>query len=140
MLNKILLMIICFFVISIAGGRFPDKKKTPGNVDPCITLMWVCNKFTDSTLPSFKNVIQAYKNYSIDIQDKRYSLDHLVPLNLGGTNDVSNLWPMNNIDFLVKKKIEENIFYCVCNGFIGLKEAQYILCNDWASWQIGCVK
>jgi len=45
----------------------------------------------------------------------------------------------DSIDFLVKKKIEENIFYCVCNGFMGLKEAQYILCNDWASWQIGCL-
>ena len=139
MLNKTLLIIFLFIFTSL-GSVLPNKNKTPGNVDPCVTIVWVCNHFTDSSYPLFKNIKAAYRNYGIDINDKRYSLNHLIPMNLGGTNEISNLWPMMNIDFYFKKKIEENIFHCVCYGFITLKEAQYILRTDWTSWKIDSFK
>ena len=58
-------------------------------------------------------------------------LDHLVPLELGGSNDMSNFWveagPIPN----PKDKVENRLHHEVCTGKISLRAAQVAIAGNW---------
>jgi len=63
-----------------------------------------------------------------------YELDHLIPLELGGDNSASNLWPepyhgANNAD--VKDHLENHLHELVCSGQVELGTAQHVMAGDW---------
>ena len=73
---------------------------------------------------------------------KRVEYDHLVPLSLGGSNDVSNLWPQISDLSLVdehnsKDAVELRVWRAVCAGpadkRVPLVAAQEALARDWQS-------
>ncbi len=124
----------------LTGGILPNSKVTPGDIDKVVMTDWVCNKQVDD-LPIYKrDIVIAFRHYGVDVNDKNYRLDRLVPINLGGTNNVKNLWPMKATDFYKKKAVEKDLFRCICNGFISLKEAQKVLITNWESWNIDSLK
>jgi hypothetical protein len=131
-------MFLC--IINLESGSLPDLKKTPGDIVPGIMLSWVCNKWCDSTPPSIQIITKVYKSYGIQISDKSYSINKLVPASLGGSNDIKNLWPIKATDLYSKKKVEKDLFRCVCNGLMPLKEAQSILIMNWKAWNIDSLK
>jgi hypothetical protein len=61
----------------------------------------------------------------------RGELDHLVPLELGGSNDLSNLWleagPIPN----PKDRVEDRLHGEVCSGVLPLRTAQEEIARDW---------
>jgi len=54
-----------------------------------------------------------------------YVIDHLVPLELGGSNDVRNLWPQPRNEARAKDRIEDELHETVCSGRIRLVDAQH---------------
>ncbi len=63
-----------------------------------------------------------------------YELDHLIPLELGGDNTASNLWPepyhgTNSAD--VKDHLENRLHALVCDQQVGLREAQQAFAGNW---------
>jgi hypothetical protein len=64
-------------------------------------------------------------------RDVRGELDHLIPLELGGSNDLSNLWveagPVPN----PKDAVEHRLHNEVCAGQITLHLAQERIAADW---------
>lgn len=140
MFIKICFILMVFCIINIGSGSLPDSKKTSGDVIPGTMLSWICNKWIDSTPPSMQTILKVYKSYGISINDKSYSIDHLVPISLGGSNDIKNLWPIKSIDLYHKRKVEKDLFRCVCNGLMPLKEAQAILIINWKAWNIDSLK
>ncbi len=83
-------------------GRLPDRRCTPGAVDPAVTQAdirsTICSpgyaegvRPPESQTEAFK-FGQAYPAYGITASTGS-ELDHLVPLELGGANDAANLWP-----------------------------------------------
>jgi hypothetical protein len=140
------MMAIKFFIsllllyVALGSGTLPDPKKTPGDIIPGTALCWVCNKWIDSYPIPMKSIITVYKNYKININDKSYSINRLIPVSLGGSNDIKNLWPIRSIDLYRKIKVENDLFRCVCNGLMPLKEAQAILVMNWKAWNIDSLK
>ena len=62
-------------------------------------------------------------------------LTTLIALELGGSNDIRNLWPQpkntkpwNN---KAKNQLEARLHSMVCNGTISLGEAQQAIAHDW---------
>src|SRR5207249_79764 len=58
-----------------------------------------------------------------------FEVDHLVPLELGGSNDLANLWPepLRSSDgngALDKDSIENQLHDLVCSGQVALSDAQ----------------
>jgi len=57
-----------------------------------------------------------------------------VSLELGGSNDIANLWPEAAVPkpgFHEKDKVENYLHNQVCNGSITLKQAQIEIATNW---------
>ena len=122
------------------GGRLPDRRCTPGAVDPAVTQAdigsTICvSGYTDGVRPpesqteAFK-FDQAYPAYDI-VAGTDSELDHLVPLELGGANDAANLWPEPGPVPNRKDAVEDALNQAVCDGQIGLARAQRAIARNW---------
>ena len=60
-----------------------------------------------------------------------YECDHIVPLALGGSNEVANLWPQPNVEAAKKDRLEVAMQRLVCAGVLPLPQAQREIADDW---------
>jgi hypothetical protein len=64
----------------------------------------------------------------------RLEIDHIVSLELGGSNDIANLFP-ERLDaqpgYRVKDRLENRLHAMVCAGSIGLGAAQRSIAANW---------
>ena len=58
-------------------------------------------------------------------------IDHIVSLELGGSNSVANLYPERAPGFHVKDKLENRLHQMVCSGTITLRAAQQGIATNW---------
>jgi len=120
-----------------AQEALPDTDCTPGDIIPSATKEIVC---TPGYARSVRDVPQSVKNrayaeYGVKSHvSGQYEVDHLVSLELGGSNDISNLWPeaaSPRPGFHEKDKVENYLHDQVCSGAISLKEAQIEIATNW---------
>ena len=57
--------------------------------------------------------------------------DHLISLELGGSNDPKNLWPEPIADAHVKDRLENYLHAQVCAGSMNIKDVQNRIATDW---------
>lgn len=121
-------------------GQLPDPRCTPGSIDPIVTQAdigsTICKKgWTTTVRPPesqtewFKYHV-AYPAYGTPRSEKT-ELDHLVPLELGGSNDATNLWPEYPPTPNPKDKVEDALNAAVCEGRVSLIAAQDAIAADW---------
>ena len=68
---------------------------------------------------------QVFAQYHVSWDDRRkYEVDHLIPRELGGADDVRNLWPQIWAEAHVKDKVENVLHKGVCVGVMSLESAQ----------------
>jgi hypothetical protein len=72
----------------------------------------------------------VYREYSLASYDG-YEIDHLIAIQLGGSNNVRNLWPQNFADAERKDALENILHSLVCTGELSLREAQDALAHNW---------
>ncbi len=60
-----------------------------------------------------------------------YEFDHLIPRELGGADDVNNLWPQPWADARKKDQLETRLHVLVCSGQLPLEQAQASIRRDW---------
>jgi hypothetical protein len=114
----------------------PDSTLTPGDALP-VTAEQVCKPGYSKSVRYVRGETKdrVFRRYGIEPQRGKYEIDHLIPLGLGGSNDIKNLWPEShesqpwNAD--VKDKLERRLHTLVCNGKLGLEEAQQAIASDW---------
>jgi hypothetical protein len=119
------------------NGAYPDTACTPGAVFTDVTVDQICTPGYSSSVrnvpTSEKN--QAYAEYGITSHTTgQYEVDHLISLELGGSNDIANLWPEAaepHPGFHEKDKVENYLHDQVCNGAISLQVAQREIATDW---------
>jgi hypothetical protein len=121
-------------------GKLPDPRCTPGSIDPAVTQgnihSTICvSGYTKRVRPpesqteTFKFDV-AYPAYGTPSGEKT-ELDHLVPLELGGSNDATNLWPEYPPTPNPKDKVENALNAAVCDGRVKLAAAQAAIAADW---------
>ena len=78
---------------------------------------------------------QVYAEYGITShQPGEYEVDHLISLELGGSNSVKNLWPESykgEWNAHVKDKLENKLHQEVCDGSLDLSTAQHEIATNW---------
>ena len=118
-------------------GALQDLACTPGAIFSTATKEAICVSgyaHTVRNVPESEK-IQAYNEYGITHHTTgQYEVDHLVSLELGGSNDISNLWPeaaSPTPGFHEKDKVENYLHDQVCNGSISLRQAQTEIATNW---------
>ena len=121
-------------------GQLPDPHCTPGSIDPAVTQAGIRSTICksgwtktvrppESQTERFKFDV-AYPAYRTP-RSQRTELDHLVPLELGGSNDATNLWPESPPTPNPKDKVENALNAAVCDGRVSLAAAQQAIAADW---------
>lgn len=127
----------CLYAMTASGQTYPDPKLTPGVVDPSVTVQKLC---TPGYTASIRLVTTATKKtvmarYGLPWADHSlYEIDHFISLELGGKNDVMNLWPQRwkpEPGAREKDVVETWLHRQVCTGKITLAEAQAKIKFDW---------
>lgn len=122
-------------------GPRPDPTCTPGSYDPSVTQAdlqtTICKSgYTTTVRPSSSQTDKAkktlYGDYGVSIGTGS-ELDHLVSLELGGSNDVANLWPEVGKIPNPKDKVENALHDAVCSGKVTLVAAQQAIASDWTT-------
>jgi hypothetical protein len=142
-------VIFWFFMlsmVSISGGQevyYPDGHLTPGATMNVTKDQLCVHGYTAAVrdVPIQKKR-QAFALYHIPYSNhSQYEVDHLISLELGGSNDIKNLWPQKYCPKETAKKscfgarekdvVETNLHKRICTGQITIKQAQHIIVTDW---------
>jgi hypothetical protein len=123
-----------------SAAAMPDRKLTPGATSD-LTATQLCDpKFHTGAVRAVKHSVHVavFKEYGIDCAKvacgKSYEVDHLISLELGGSNDIKNLWPepYEPAPGAHQKDVVENWLHRqVCAGAISLEDAQHQISTDW---------
>ena len=123
----------------VAHGGLPDSACTPGAIFANATVQQICGYGYASSVRNvpFSEKDQAYAEYGIGYHSSgQYEVDHLIPLELGGANDIANLWPeaaSPTPGFHQKDEVENYLHDQVCSGAMSLKDAQTQIATNWLS-------
>jgi hypothetical protein len=121
----------------VRRGPMPDPACTPGAVFAEATKETICMRgyaksVRDVSSATKKRVFRMYGETPAG--PGSYEVDHLISLELGGSNDIANLWPepaAPNPGFHEKDEVENWLHKQVCSGAMPLAEAQRRIAADW---------
>ncbi len=129
-----------------SGQPLPDPGCTPGVVSAAVTQndlgSTICRpgytrtvRAPESETEPFKKKIMTAYHEPGPLAD--FELDHLVSLELGGSNDAGNLWPERNdhpAGAINSKDLVENALNkAVCSHTVTLAAAQAAIATDWTT-------
>ncbi len=136
-------MILALLFLSQAFAQsLPNQNITPGAINPAITQE---NIKSTICVPGYtakvgvRNVSestkrQVFKNYNLTFVPGKYEVDHLISLELGGSNDIKNLWPEPyepKPGAHEKDTVENWLHRLVCSGKKSLLDAQNEIQDNW---------
>ena len=134
-------LVLMLLTVAAASAQqppiLPNPKLTPG-ATLAVTVQ-------DIAVPGYtkkvRNVPQAvkdhvYAEYGITRRAPReYEVDHLISLELGGSNSIRNLWPQSYLtqpwNAHVKDRLENKLHQMVVSGQISLPDAQRMIATNW---------
>jgi len=121
-------------------AEIPNPRITPGYMrdasvrELCTTSTSLVRNVPDSLK---KQVFTSYKMSGNDrsVCKEGYEIDHLISLELGGANDIKNLWPQSYCgspyNAHIKDKLENELHRRVCKNEMTLKAAQDCISSNW---------
>ena len=120
-------------------GPSPDRRCSPGAYSDGLTRAILCSG--SFRTGSIRNVPQAEK-YAVESEygmkpahyGSALEIDHIVSLELGGSNDIANLFPETlraAPGYRIKDQLENRLHDLVCAGTIALRSAQIGIATDW---------
>lgn len=126
---------VALLILTASGGHLlafpliPDPQVTVG--DLCDTAnsdfkeyrykerIPYCNRNVSSGLKS-----RIYAAYGIPKKcRKEYTIDHFIPLSIGGSNEANNLWPEHKNLKAIRQSLETDLYYDIRGGRITQEEA-----------------
>jgi Putative zinc-finger len=116
----------------------PIPTLTPGVARP-ISARQACVAAPLDQMASIPLAVQqrVFQEYGMgDGQRRQYEVDHLITPELGGTDDIKNLWPepySSEWNARVKDQLEDHLRELVCAGKLDVKTAQREIATDWIS-------
>lgn len=134
------------------GQDLPDPVCTPGAIAERVTQnnlqSTICTVGYTATVRPSTSITTPLKQktaaaYGLTYTPAVQEYDHLIPLELGGANDVRNLWtepptsPTQKSVNNAKDPVENKLHDLVCAGRVTLADAQERIAADWTTALIG---
>ena len=130
-----------------AAGKhiaLPKSKLTPGVADKQVNAKIICSgkaKLEERRVPlDVRHQVFAAYGLSGDndpyCKPKGCELDRLIGTDLGGTDDLRNLWPQPSAgpwNVRMKSRIGNRLRREVCRGRLSLEAAQWAIAQDWTA-------
>jgi hypothetical protein len=123
----------------IAQGFVQNPRLTPGDV-LTTDRNQICTPGYTKTVRNVPSSLkhQVYNAYGIPTHKPGdYEIDHLISLELGGSNSVRNLWPESfksmPLNAHVKDDVENKLHEMICNSRIDVSQAQREIAQDWTA-------
>jgi hypothetical protein len=127
-----------------SAGSLPNLNLTPGVTNPALTQANVC---TTKWGKDQRHVTEAMKEHVFQeyglsgnsdpfCKPSGCEIDHLISRELGGADDVKNLWPQSYSgpwNAHLKDRVENRLHKEVCTGTITLDEARAGIVKDWTA-------
>ena len=120
-------------------GPNPDRQCSPGAYYSALTKKRICA--ADFRTDPIRLVPQSEKfdverEYGMPVMKygKTLEIDHIVSLELGGSNDIANLFPEKrdvSPGYKVKDKLENKLHDLVCDGTMTLSTVRRRIASDW---------
>ena len=115
----------------------PNPQMTPGATLP-VTVKDICVPGYTQKVRNVPSSVkkQVYAEYGIaSHRPGQFEVDHLISLELGGSNSIKNLWPQSYVtqpwNAHVKDQLENELHDEICAGKIPLQQAQQEIATDW---------
>ncbi len=126
-------------------GPLPDRRCTPGSVFSKSTPRLFCKsgytRLVRHVTAATKRKI--YAAYGITSHHAgQYEIDHLVPLELGGSNSIANLFPeaaKPRPGFHDKDRLENEVHDRACAGQNGFRSLQKRIASDWTALYVDLI-
>lgn len=135
-----------FLIGTAFANDVPDLAKTPGVARPGLTKTKICSikwgKDERHVTAVMKREVFASYGFTgnddpkcVPTGKQRCEIDHLISRELGGADEVKNLWPQpygtTPWNAHLKDKLENRLHKEMCAEHITLKQAQKMLVDDW---------
>ena len=124
----------------VSSGGLPDAACTPGAIITSATTEQICRSGYATSVRDVSTAEkdQVYAEYGITShRPGEYEVDHLISLEIGGSNDIANLWPepaSPQPGYHQKDRFENYMHEQVCNGKLSLQQAQGEIAHDWLKY------
>jgi hypothetical protein len=137
-------LVVCLFAFWLADIAYaadpilPNLHLTPGVYRKDLTAAKICKTKwgLDKRHVTESMKKQVFAEYRIDLSRRsEFEVDHLVSRELGGADDVKNLWPESYItqpyNAHRKDRLENHLHKLICNKTITLEQARDAVTHDW---------
>jgi hypothetical protein len=119
----------------------PDRRCSPGAYSNGLTMSVICaTSFRTGTIrnvpESEKHAIELEYGMPARSYGRTIEIDHIVSLELGGSNDIANLFPepgTGAANYHVKDRLENRLHAMVCSGAISPTAARRQIAGDWVA-------
>jgi hypothetical protein len=119
-------------------GVNPDRRCSPGAYYSGLTKAVLCSSsFRAGAIPGVDDATRSAVEREYGLPARHGStlkVDRIVPLALGGSNDIANLFPQkasSHSGAPAKDKLESKLHTMVCAGQMGLRAAQRGIASNW---------
>jgi hypothetical protein len=123
-------------------GVLPDRRCSPGAYATNLTKAVICSpNFRTGEVRNVSDATKHEVEQSYGLAPKGYGssleIDHIISLELGGSNDPANLYPErltfanHQPGYRIKDKVETKAAKAVCAGTITLSYAQHQIAANW---------
>ncbi|HEY2010508.1 MAG TPA: HNH endonuclease signature motif containing protein [Rhizomicrobium sp.] len=144
MLSLIIGAVVIFGVAAASAGPLPNLNLTPGVARTELTVHQICTtkwgKDARAVTAAMKR--QVFQEYGLTgnsdpfCRPKGCEIDHAISRELGGADDVKNLWPQSYSgpwNAHMKDRVENRLHKEVCAGTISLDAARAGIVHDWTA-------
>lgn len=121
------------------AGVLPDPTCSPGAV-LTTSIKTICTVGYTKTVRNISVATKkkVFKEYGIPyFEHSNYEVDHIISLEIGGSNDISNLFPESYLipdGARVKDVFENYLRRQICNGSMTIQEAQKEISTNWLQY------
>jgi hypothetical protein len=121
------------------ASMLPDPACSPGAV-LTTDIKTICKVGYTATVRNVSTTTKkkVFQEYDIPYSEhSNYEVDHIISLEIGGSNDISNLFPESYTipnGARVKDTFENYLHKQVCTGKLSIADAQYEISTDWLTY------